>query len=388
MSSAIPHPHLFAQADTLTWGEGRIPLEVILVVLLALGFTYWILWRHGRRRELAARGPLGRLLDAAPLARDVGRAVLVVTAAALLVVGLAKPRWGSSEDEVKALGIDVVFVLDASKSMRLTDVVPDRLGAARHEITRTLGALSGGRAAFVPFAGLAFEQTGLTGDFAVLKNDLANFRIEDMPRGGTAIGRGLAQAIATLFPQEAPPKSAPSAEPDAYERELTPFLGAKHKAIVLFTDGEDHEGDALAAAEEANRRGIKVFTVGVGTPQGRPVLDIDDEGKQRGTLKGPDGQPIFSTLNVKLLKDIAGKTGGDYFLLGPDGLGNGLVEALSKLERAEYATVYQDLGEERFQWVVLPALILIAFELWLSGRARRRSTTAPAPAPTRPRRTA
>ncbi|HRE91883.1 MAG TPA: VWA domain-containing protein, partial [Myxococcota bacterium] len=82
-------------------------------------------------------------------------------------------------------------------------------------------------------------------------------------------GRGLAQALATLFPQEAPPRGGTPGEPDVYERELTPFLGAKHKAIVLFTDGEDHEGDALAAAEEANRRGVKVFTVGVGTPQGR-----------------------------------------------------------------------------------------------------------------------
>lgn len=384
MSIGLPFP--LAQADTLSWGEGGIPLEAIVVPLLALGFTYWILWRHGRRQELARRGPLGRLLDAAPMARDIGRAVLVVVAAALLVIGLAKPRWGSSEEEVKALGIDVVFVLDASKSMRLTDVVPDRLGAARHEIERTLDALSGGRAAFVPFAGLAFEQTGLTGDFAVIKSDLSNFRIEDMPRGGTAIGRGLAQALATLFPNEVKPTQG---EADSYERELTPFEGAKHKAIVLFTDGEDHEGDALAAAEEANRRGVKVFTVGVGTPQGRPVLDIDDEGKQRGTLKGPDGQPIFSTLNVKLLKDIAGKAGGDYFLLGPDGLGIGLTEALSKLERAEYATVYQDLGEERFQWAVLPALLLLAFELWLSGRAkvRARAIASPANVPTPRRRT-
>ncbi|HRE91884.1 MAG TPA: hypothetical protein PK095_22380, partial [Myxococcota bacterium] len=141
MSSATFASRL-AQADTLTWGEDRIPLEALVVVLLALGLTYWILWRHGRRRELAQRGPLGRLLDVAPMARDVGRAVLVVSAAVLLVIGLAKPRWGSSEDEVKALGIDVAFVLDASKSMRLTDVVPDRLGAARHEIGRTLDALS------------------------------------------------------------------------------------------------------------------------------------------------------------------------------------------------------------------------------------------------------
>ena len=373
MSLAVSALHItanpfIAQADTLTWGQGGVPLEALVIIPLALGFTYWILWRHNRRKELAKRGPLGRLLDVAPMARDIGRAVLVVVAVALLVAGLAKPRWGSAEDEIKALGIDVVFVLDASKSMKLTDVVPDRLGAASHEIARTLDSLSGGRAAFVPFAGLAFEQTGLTGDFAVLKNDLANFRVEDMPRGGTAIGRGLAQALATLFPNE-PVKG----EADSYERELTAFEGAKHKAIVLFTDGEDHEGDALAAAEEANRRGVKIFAIGVGTPQGRPVLDIDDEGKQRGTLKGPDGQPIFSTLNVKLLKDIAGKSGGDYFLLGPEGLGIGLTEALSKLERAEYATVYQDLGEERFQWAVLPALLLLGFELWLSGRKNHRS---------------
>lgn len=361
---------LLAQADTLSWGAPGIPIEAVVIPILVLGFIYWILWRAGKRRELSERGPLGRLLDVAPMARDVARAAMVIAALGLLVVGLAKPRWGSAEDEVKALGIDVVFVLDASKSMKLTDVVPDRLGAARHEIERTLSALSGGRAAFVPFAGLAFEQTGLTGDFAVIRNDLQTFRIEDMPRGGTAIGRGLTQALATLFPNEL----SPNTEKDNYEVELTPFEGAKHKAIVLFTDGEDHEGDALAAADEAAKRGVKIFTVGVGTPQGRPVLDIDADGRVKGTVKGPDGvTPIFSSLNVKLLKDVAGKASGDYFLLGPEGLGQGLLEALSKLERAEYATVYQDLGEERFEWAVLPAFILLAGELWLSGRRKRRS---------------
>jgi Ca-activated chloride channel family protein len=358
-----------AGVDELSWGNPGIGPEAVAVPLLVLGFVYWILWRHGRREELGKRGPLGRLLDVAPMSRDVLRAVLVTVTAGLLLVGLAKPRWGASTDEVKALGIDVAFVVDASKSMKLTDVVPDRLGAARHEIHRTLKALSGGRAAFIPFAGLAFEQTGLTGDFAVLESDLDAFRIEDMPRGGTAIGRGLTQALATLFPEQA----EQAGEKDEYEKQLTPFEGAKHKAIVVFTDGEDHEGDALAAAEEAAKRGVKVYTVGVGTAQGRPVLDIDDEGKVKGTVKGPDGvTPIFSSLNVKLLKDIAGKTGGDYFLLGPEGLGTGLLDALAALEKAEYATVYQDLGEERFEWAALPALALLILEAWLSGRRRRR----------------
>jgi Ca-activated chloride channel family protein len=357
-------------ADTLSWGASGIPLVAVGVLVLLLGLIFWVQWRAARRRDLARLGPLGRVSDVAPIARDVVRAGLVVLSATLLVVAIARPRWGTSEESVKALGIDVAFVLDASKSMKLNDVVPDRLGAARFEIERTLDALHGGRAAFIPFAGLAFEQTGLTGDTAVLKSDLDNFKVEDMPRGGTAIGRGLAQALATLSPEERPANAAPA---DTYEKSVTPFEGAKHKAIVLFTDGEDHEGDAIAAAEEANKRGIKVFTVGVGTPQGRPVLEIDDEGRVTGTVKGPDGTtPLFSSLNVKLLKDIAAKTGGDYFLLGPDGLGDGLVKALGALEKAEYSTVYQDLGEERFEWAAVPALALLGIELWLSGRRKRR----------------
>lgn len=356
--------------DSLTWGADGVPPVAFGVLALVLGLIWWIQWRAARRADLAAAGPLGRLVDAAPIGRDILRAALVVASAALLVVALARPRWGASDNEVKALGIDVAFVVDASKSMKLTDVVPDRIGAAKLEIERMLAAMHGGRAAFVPFAGLAFEQTGLTGDFAVVKNDLDGFKVEDMPRGGTAIGRGLAQALATLSPDERPANAAPA---DDYEKSVKPFEGAKHKAIVLFTDGEDHEGDALAAAEEAAKRGIKVFAVGVGTPQGRPVQEIDDEGRVIGTVKGPDGvTPIFSALNVKLLKDIAAKTGGDYFLLGPDGLGDGLLKALGALEKAEYTTVYQDLGEERFEWAAVPAVALLALELWLSGRRKKR----------------
>ncbi len=364
-----------SSTDSLTWGADGMPLVGFGVLALVLGLIWWIQWRAARRAELAAAGPLGRLLDVAPIARDVLRAVLVVVAAIMLVVAIARPRWGAAQNEVKALGVDIAFVVDASKSMLLTDVVPERIGAAKLEIHRLLDAMHGGRAAFVPFAGLAFEQTGLTGDFAVVKADLDGFRVEDMPRGGTAIGRGLVQALATLSPEERPANAPPA---DDYEKAVKPFEGAKHKAIVLFTDGEDHEGDALAAADEAAKRGIKVFAVGVGTPQGRPVVEVDDQGRVTGTVKGPDGvTPIFSSLNVKLLKDIAAKTGGDYFLLGPDGLGDGLLKALGDLEKAEYSTVYQDLSEERFEWAALPAVVLLALELWLSGRKKRRAIVVP-----------
>lgn len=358
--------------DELSWGVQGVPLWAIGLLVLVFGYVWWIQWRHAKREALRARGPLAGLLDTAPLTRDVLRGSLVLVAAVLLVIGLKKPRMGSSADSVKALGIDVVFVLDASKSMKVNDVVPDRLDAARLEIRNTLDQLHGGRAGFVPFAGLAFIQTPLTSDPAVVKTYLDELRVEDMPRGGTAIGRAIMEALRALFPDERGENEAPATEA---EKEVAPFSGSSHKAIVLFTDGEDHEGDAIAAAEEAARRGVNIFTVGVGTAQGRPVLDIDAEGNVKGIVKGTDGKtPLFSSLNVKLLRDIAEKTGGAYFGLGPDGLGNGLVERLQKLEKAEYDETFMNVGDERYQWVVVPAFLILAIELWLGSRRKRRTT--------------
>ncbi len=356
----------------LSWGVDGIPVVAAGVVLLVFAFIPWLQWRHARRAALRRAGPLGAALDVAPLSRDIVRAGLVVLAAVFLVVALKKPRWGTSGETVKALGIDVVIALDASKSMKLNDIVPDRLDASRLEIGKLLAGMRGGRAALVPFAGTAFVQTPLTSDFAVVQNYLDALRVEDMPRGGTAIGRAIVTAIEALTGDRVEAWVEEGAEDTAALSALKTFDGAKHKAIVLFTDGEDHEGDALEAAEEAARLGIRIYTIGVGTPQGRPVVQIDEDGRVTGTVKGPDGQtPLFSALNVPLLRDIAEKTGGGYFPLGPDGFGKGLGEALGELERREYEETYQNLGAERYAWAVWPALLLLATELWLSGRRRR-----------------
>jgi Ca-activated chloride channel family protein len=366
--------------ETLSWGEAGIPTAAIGLLVLLFGGLAWLQWRHARREALRRAGPLGSALDVAPLGRDVLRVSLVLLAATLLVVGLKKPRYGASSDTVKALGIDVAIALDASKSMKLNDIVPDRLDASRLEIGRLLDGLRGGRAALVPFAGTAFIQTPLTSDMAVVKAYLSALRVEDMPRGGTAVGRAIATALEALTgePPEAfvdaaaddgPGKGQPA--PDPLAGEVRTLEGAKHKAIILFTDGEDHEGDALKAAEEAARLGVRIYTVGVGTPQGRPVVQIDAEGKVTGTVKGPDGTtPLFSALNVPLLRDLAEKTGGAYFPLGADGFGPGLEKALADLERREYEETFQNLGAERYAWVVWPALLLLAVELWLGGRRR------------------
>jgi Ca-activated chloride channel family protein len=367
--------------DRLSWGEAGIPLAAAGLLVLLFGAIGWLMWRESRRAALRRAGPLGSALDVASFGRDVLRAGLVLLAATLLVIGLKKPRWGASSETVKALGIDVAVALDASKSMKLNDIVPDRLDAARFEIGRLLDGMRGGRAALVPFAGTAFVQTPLTSDMAVVKAYLEALRVEDMPRGGTAIGRAIATALEALTgetteafadPAEEDPrgKATPAGEADS-AAEVRTLEGAKHKAIILFTDGEDHEGDALKAAAEAARLGVRIFAIGVGTPQGRPVVQIDAEGKVTGTVKGPDGTtPLFSALNVPLLRDLAEKTGGGYFPLGPDGFGPGLAQALADLERREYEETFQNLGAERYAWVVWPALLLLALELWLGGRRR------------------
>lgn len=358
--------------DELQWGDEGAWLWGLLVLALIFGFIWLAQWRSARIEALRARGPLPRLFDDRGLGFVGVRAGLVVSAMALLVVALAQPRWGSTETEVKSLGIDVVFALDVSKSMKVGDVVPTRLDAARLEIHRTLERLSGGRAALVPFAGLAFIQTPLTSDFEVVKTYLADLRVEDMPRGGTAIGRAIHEALRALAPEEG--RSPAAIERGEAEVEIRPFEGAKHKAIVLFTDGEDHEGEPLEAAAEAARRGIRIFTVGVGTPQGRPVLDINDEGLVVGTVKGPDGKtPLFSALNTDLLKGIEDATDGDYFHLGTNGLGDALIDALGELEKAEYHATFEDLGEQRYHWPLVPACALLFIEAWLSGRRRRRA---------------
>jgi Ca-activated chloride channel family protein len=296
-----------------------------------------------------------------------------------------RPQQGTRATELKNLGIDIALVVDASKSMKVADIVPDRLESAKHEIHKLLGGLHGGRVGLVPFAGLAFIQTPLTSDFDVIGTYLDDLRVEDMPRGGTAIGRALIEAIRSLVPPDqlegtlaetTDSADLATAAPDR-DAEASEFTGSKYKAIVLLTDGEGHEGDPLAVADLAAKLGIRIFTVGVGTAQGRPVPLINDDGQVMGTMKGSDGvTPMFSELNERLLREVAAKTGGEYFHLGPAGGLQRLRKAIDTLEKQEYEATFKHLRDDRFQLAVFPAILLLVLEAILSGR-RRRTRRAP-----------
>jgi Ca-activated chloride channel family protein len=334
-------------------------------------------------RALAERGPLPAQLAGEGRGRYALRATTTLLAAALLVTTLMRPQCGTAVTRIKNLGIDIAIAVDASKSMMVQDVVPDRLTAAKLEIRRLLDRLAGGRVALVPFAGLAFVQTPLTSDFEVIKTYLDDLRVEDMPRGGTALGRALVEAIRVLVPPEqlegtvaevtAPEEGAAAAPSAAAEADLPEHEGAKHKAILLFTDGDDHEGDPLEVAKIAKKLGIRIFTVGVGTAQGRPVPIVNEDGEVVGTMKGDDGRtPLFSELNAELLRGVGQATGGELFQLGPTGLEAGLLAAIDQLEKKEYDATFQELGADQYQWTLVPAILLLAIEALLGSRRRRR----------------
>ncbi len=369
----------------LEWGDEQSVVFALVVLALLIGFLVHESWRRARLAELRERGPLARLLLGPDSEIRLVRASCVILAASLLVAGLCRPQYGTRETEVKNLGIDVAIALDASKSMKVTDVVPDRLTASQVEVHKLLDKLSGGRVALVPFAGLAFIQTPMTSDFHVVATYLDELRVEDMPLGGTAIGRAIIEGIRALIPASELEGTVAEEESSAEDKgaggdgaaevvEVAELMGSKHKAIILFTDGDDHVGEPMEAAELAKKLGIRIYTVGVGTVTAQPVPMIDVNGRVSGYVKKRDGRtPEFSDLNEGLLEDIAKLTGGRYMHLGMSGLADQLIAAVDELEKAEYAHTYSQLGADRFQWVAIPALILLILEaLFATTRWRRR----------------
>ncbi len=351
--------------DTLTFGNplyawGLVP-AVLLVVWAAVQTARWLkqLGKLGTGKVVAT------LVEGFSVQRQATRIFLWGFAVILLVLAAMRPHYGVRETEVSNAGIDVALVVDASKSMLVKDIVPNRLQGTVLEINALLGRLAGGRVALVPFAGIPFVQCPLTSDRDVVRTYLADLKPEDIPVGGTNIGRALTMATDLLTGERE------HAEAELRDNLMPQFKGSKNKAIVLFSDGEDHEGAALDAARKAAEKGVKIYTVGVGSAFGDPVPLLGPDGTVTGILKDENGQPVFSKLNLDLLQQIAQATGAKSFHYANQSIVPELFPALDALEKAEYQSQFKQLGEDRFQWLLGPALLLLLAELALAPRRRQ-----------------
>lgn len=325
----------------------------VLWLLLAVGpgltaFFGWS-WRTRRRliRQFVRSRLLAHLTVGVSTTRQKLRLALLVAAVALLVVVLARPQWGFDWEEVRQRGLDIVVALDTSKSMLAADVAPNRLARAKLAVLDLLKQARTDRLGLVAFAGAAFLQCPLCVDDEAFRQCLEAIEVGVIPEGGTALAEAILTAQ-TAFKQS----------------------GDNFKVLVLFSDGEDHDGRALAVAKEAARTGLKIFTVGVGTPEGE-VLQVRDSQGHLDYVRDSANQVVKSRLNEPLLRQIAEATGGFYLrLAGGDTMRLLYERGLAPLPKTTEGVKQVRRWHERFQWFLAAAILLLVAEVFVPERKR------------------
>ena len=327
-----------------------------LVLVPTLIAFFW--WTARVKQKLIGQFIAARLIDALTVGVSVGRqktrVVLLIAAVVLAVLALARPQMGFSWEEARSRGLDIVVAIDTSRSMLATDVAPNRLRRAQLAALDLKRLARADRLGLVAFAGGAFLQCPLTLDDEVFRQSVDALDVNIIPQGGTALSEAIAAA-----------KGAFKKDND------------NHKVLVLFTDGEDHDGDALDAAKTAGKEGLRIFTVGVGTSGGELLRTVDVSGRSE-FIKDADGNAVKSRLNEKLLQDMAQETGGFFMLLSGANTMNVLYErGLAPLPKGDLASQQIKRPHERFQWLLGIAIALLLAEVLLPERGKASSRSKP-----------
>ena len=333
-------------------------LWLLIVVVPGLIAFFWWAARQKRRSIEQFVNPrlLGQLLSGISPQYQKIRAALLVTAAALLVIAFARPQWGFDWEEVRQRGLDIVIGIDTSRSMLAEDVSPNRLTRAKLAALDLRKLSRADRMGLVAFAGTAFLQCPLSSDDEAFRQSINELNVNIIPQGGTA----LAEAIRTA-------QTAFKEKSD------------NHRILVLFTDGEDQEGEAIEAAKEAGKEGLRIFTIGVGTANGEKLRITDSRGRS-DFVKDDQGNLVTSKLNEQLLNDIAKATEGFYLHLGGASTMDILYQrGLAPLPKAELAARQIKRYHERFQWFVFLAILLLISEMFVPERkaVARKAATVP-----------
>jgi Ca-activated chloride channel family protein len=329
------------------WLWGLLVLPVLAVLFLAAERRTAV-----RLREFAAPRLLAQLGGTVSRFRRGLRFALVLMGVALALVSLTKPRYGYIYEDVKRKGLDLIVAVDTSRSMLANDVSPNRLQRVKLAAQDLLNELGGDRIGLIAFAGRAFVQAPLTIDYDAAAEALNNLDTNIIPEGGTNISEAITLAVNTFG------KSA---------------IG--NRALIIFTDGEELAGDSVKLAKNAADAGVKIFTVGVGTPEGS-LIPLQS---QSGTafVKDNEGQVVKSKLDEKRLREIAEATGGTFLPLGngPGTMPQLYTEGLSKLQAADIDARTARQPIERYQWPLAGAIAALAASLLISERARRRRSS-------------
>ncbi len=328
------------------------PLSFLLF-LGVFALAVFVFWAIARKKKLINLfGDLPLIMKNAPyisFARQRTKVVLLLLGLALVTVALARLQFGTHLEKLKREGIDIVVALDVSNSMLARDMKPSRLEKAKQEIRSIIDHLQGDRIGLVAFAGEAFVQSPLTLDYSAARFLLSAMDINSVSIQGTSLSAALEKSAAAFSRQE-----------------------KQHKVLLLLTDGEDHEGGAVEMAEELRQQGVKIYTVGIGNPAGEPIPILDESGRQAGFRKDRSGEVIMSRLDEETLQKMSLATGGKYYhaTAGEIELEK-IFEEISRMEKKELEGTLVTRYDDRYQWPLLLAILLIAGEFFVPERKRR-----------------
>jgi Ca-activated chloride channel family protein len=333
------------------WGLLLIPLLIALFVRAE---------RRGQRRlqEFVSARLLPQLAGTVNRPRRITRFALQLLGLSLALASLAQPRWGYTFEDVKRKGLDLLIAVDTSRSMLSNDVQPNRLERVKLAVQDLINELQGDRVGLIAFAGRAFLQAPLTIDYDAVVEAINDLDTKTIPEGGTNISSAISLAAQSFG------KSATG-----------------NRALIIFTDGEELSGDAVKTAKEAADAGVRIFTVGVGTPQGSLIPVTGDDG-QTAFVKDSAGQVVKSKLDDKRLREIAEATGAFYVHLetGPRTMQQIQSEGLMKMQAAEMDVRLSRRSIERYEWPLSGALVALALSILIPERKRAREgryVTAP-----------
>jgi len=291
---------------------------------------------------------LNRLIQGAGRHKREAKFLVLTTAYALIVLGLANPQIGTKLEEVKREGVDIFIALDVSSSMKAEDIRPNRLESAKQQVAYTLDRLQNDQIGLIVFAGDSYLQLPLTTDYGAARLFLSTIDVDVVPVPGTAIGSAIRLAMKSFVEGE-----------------------RKHKVIVVITDGENHEDNAIAAANAAEEDGVIVHTIGMGSIAGAPI-PIYQNNAQAGFKRDREGGVVLTKLDQVALQQIADAGHGKFVIASNQSRAlDEIFREIESMEKKEFGAKVFTEYEDRFQIFLAVALLLLLFEFFLSERRNK-----------------
>ena len=327
----------FEHPDMLYWLI-LIPVLIIIYILVRL-------WQDRTFKRFADVKMREYLVPQRSGRRGVFKFIVFLLMVACLILALANLQSGSKMEEVKREGIDLYIAVDVSNSMNAQDIVPSRLDRSKQAINKLISELQGDRIGDIVFADKAFVQLPITTDYGAAKMFLSSVNTNSVASQGTAIGEAINLAVKSFADDE------------------------RSKAIVIISDGEDHENDAaMEAAREAAKKGVRIYTIGMGLPDGAPIPEYGQGGRMTGYKKDRNGNTIITKLDEDMLRRIAEAGGGMYVRANNSNVGlEKIYDDISKMDKTEIETqVFTDY-EDQFQWFVGAAILLLLVLVFVSS---------------------